>query len=76
LYPLGWNTERITAVCIDLSPYFPGECRLGYSFYSAIGGIIITMICGVLSLKAEKSTMNPSIKRRIEEGNERLVFAK
>jgi LHFPL tetraspan subfamily member protein len=75
-YPLGWSTERITNVCIDLSPYYPGECNLGYSFYAAIAGIVVATICGILSLKAEKSTLNPSIKTRIEEGNERLVFAK
>lgn len=75
LYPMGWGVERIASVCIDISPFFPGECSLGYSFYSAIFAITIAMICGVLSLKAEKASMNPTIKRRIEQGNERLVFA-
>lgn len=75
LYPIGWSTERIASVCVDISPFFPGECSLGYAFYSSIVAIVVTMLCGVLSLKAEKASMNPSIKRRIEEGNERLVFA-
>lgn len=75
LYPLGWSVERIASVCVDISPFFPGECALGYSFYSAIAAIVVAFLCGVLSLKAEKANMNPSIKRRIEEGNERLVFA-
>lgn len=74
-YPLGWNTERITSVCIDMSAFHPGECWLGYSFYSSVMGIVLAMLCGLLSLKAEKSSLDPAIKRRIEEGNERLVFA-
>lgn len=75
LYPIGWNSERIASVCIDVSPFYPGECSLGYSFYSALFAIGVSMICGVLSLKVEKVSMDPSIKRRIEEGDERLVFA-
>lgn len=75
LYPIGWDSERISSVCIDCSPFYTGECSLGFSFYSSIFAITISMLCGVLSLKAEKASMNPSIKRRIEEGNERLVFA-
>lgn len=75
LYPIGWSTDRIALVCVDISPFFPGECSLGYAFYSSIIAIVVSMLCGVLSLKAEKASMNPSIKRRIEEGNERLVFA-
>ena len=75
LYPIGWSVSRISQVCVDISPYHPGECSLGYSFYSAIAAILVSMLCGILSLTAEKASMNPSIKRRIEEGNERLVFA-
>jgi LHFPL tetraspan subfamily member protein len=75
-YPFGWQIDsRISIICIDISPFYPGECDLGFSFYSAVVGVVISMVCGVLSLKAEKASMNPSIKRRIEEGNERLVFA-
>lgn len=30
LYPLGWNVEsRIANVCLDLSPFHPGDCSLG-----------------------------------------------
>lgn len=75
LYPIGWTVQRIASVCVDISPYHPGECTLGYSFYCAIAAIVVAMICGILSLKAEQASMNPNIKRRIEEGNERLVFA-
>lgn len=74
-YAFGWSADRIAAVCIEISSFHPGDCELGYSFYSSIVGIIISMLCGLLSLKAEKASMNPTIKRRIEEGNERLVFA-
>lgn len=75
-YPLGFEHERISSVCIDMSYFHPGECLFGYSFYAAVVGIALAMLCGVLSLKAEQATLNPSIKRRIEEGNERLVFAR
>lgn len=75
LYPIGWSTQRIETVCVDISPFYPGECSLGYAFYSSIIAITLAMLCGVLSLKVEQASMNPSIKRRIEEGNERLVFA-
>lgn len=73
LYPIGWDSERITSVCMG-SPFYPGECSLGYSFYSSIFSIVIAFLCGVLSLKAEKASLNPSVKRRIEEGDERIVF--
>jgi LHFPL tetraspan subfamily member protein len=76
VYALGWENERISSVCIDMSYFHPGECSLGYSFYAAVLGIALAMVCGVFSLKAEKATLNPSIKRRIEEGNERLIFAR
>lgn len=75
LYPIGWSSERIASVCLDISPFYSGECSLGYSFYSALVAIVVSMFCGVLSLKVEKVSMDPRIKRRIEEGNERLVFA-
>lgn len=75
LYPIGWSSERIASVCIDISPFYPGDCSLGYSFYSSLIAIVTSMLSGVLSLKAEKVSLDPSIKRRIEEGNERLVFA-
>lgn len=75
LYPIGWSSERIASVCLDISPFYPGECSLGYSFYSSLIAIVVAMFCGVFSLKAEKVSMDPTIKRRIEEGNERLVFA-
>lgn len=75
LYPIGWGVDRIASVCIDMSPFYLGECSLGYSFYSAIAAIAVSMLCGILSLTAEKASMDPTIQRRIEEGNERLVFA-
>lgn len=75
MYPIGWNSERIAQVCVDISPFYPGECSLGYSFYASIFAILVSMLCGVLSLTAEKASLNPQIQRRIEEGNERLVFA-
>lgn len=75
-YPLGFEHERISSVCIDMSYFHPGECSFGYAFYAAVLGIVLAMLCGLLSLKVEKATLNPSIKRRIEEGNERLVFAR
>lgn len=59
-----------------MSYFHPGECSFGYAFYAAVLGIVLAMLCGLLSLKVEKATLNPSIKRRIEEGNERLVFAR
>lgn len=74
LYPIGWGSERIAQVCTDISPFYPGECTLGYSFYAAIVAIVVAMLCGLLSLTAEKASLNPQVKRRIEEGNERLVF--
>ncbi|CAO1368709.1 unnamed protein product [Diamesa tonsa] len=72
-YPIGWGNDRVVALCGDSSPFYPSDCSIGYSFYSAVAGIFCCFICGFVSLKAEKANMSTTVKRRLEEGGEKLV---
>lgn len=73
LHPLAWNAKRMIKLCgTEVEPYYLGECSIGWAFYSAVAGTLISFICAGISLCAEKSNMNPRVKRRIEEG-EKLV---
>lgn len=74
IYPLGWNIERISSVCIDSSAFSPGECAVGYSLYASVAGILFSMCSGVFSLQAEKSSMSENVQRRLEDCGEHLVF--
>ncbi|XP_055374568.1 LHFPL tetraspan subfamily member 2a protein [Condylostylus longicornis] len=73
LHPLGWGAKRVIILCgSDSEAFNPGMCTIGFSFYSAIFGIILCFICAGISLKAEASNMRAHVKRRVEEGD-RLV---
>ncbi|RXM99053.1 Lipoma HMGIC fusion partner-like 2 protein [Acipenser ruthenus] len=69
LYPAGWGSQKVQDYCgHDASPYKVGECSLGWAFYTAIGGTVLTFICAVLSAQAEIATSSDRVQEEIEEG--------
>ncbi|KAJ8263093.1 hypothetical protein COCON_G00155500 [Conger conger] len=69
LYPAGWGSDKVLSYCgADASPYKLGLCSLGWAFYTAIGGTVLTFICAVFSAQAEIATSSDKVQEEIEEG--------
>ncbi|XP_018904992.1 LHFPL tetraspan subfamily member 2 protein isoform X2 [Bemisia tabaci] len=57
IYMFGWGTKRVERLCgRDSGSFMTGECSLGWAFYTAIIGIVLTFISGCLSMAAQKAT--------------------
>lgn len=69
LYPAGWGCQKAVAYCGHYaSAYKPGDCSLGWAFYTAIGGMVLTFICAIFSAQAEIATSSDKVQEEIEEG--------
>uniref|UniRef100_A0A8C5SFE1 LHFPL tetraspan subfamily member 2 n=1 Tax=Laticauda laticaudata TaxID=8630 RepID=A0A8C5SFE1_LATLA len=69
LYPAGWGCQKAISYCGPYaSAYKLGECSLGWAFYTAIGGTVLTFICAVFSAQAEIATSSDKVQEEIEEG--------
>ncbi|XP_006626784.1 LHFPL tetraspan subfamily member 2b [Lepisosteus oculatus] len=69
LYPAGWGSDKVLNYCgTEASPYKVGQCSLGWAFYTAIGGTVLTFICAVFSAQAEIATSSDKVQEEIEEG--------
>ncbi|XP_004645792.1 LHFPL tetraspan subfamily member 2 protein [Octodon degus] len=69
LYPAGWGCQKAVDYCGPYaSAYKPGDCSLGWAFYTAIGGTVLTFICAVFSAQAEIATSSDKVQEEIEEG--------
>ncbi|XP_063114464.1 LHFPL tetraspan subfamily member 2 protein [Cavia porcellus] len=69
LYPAGWGCQKAVDYCGHYaSAYKPGDCSLGWAFYTAIGGTVLTFICAVFSAQAEIATSSDKVQEEIEEG--------
>eukprot|EP00079_Xenopus_tropicalis_P032465 XP_017946236.1 PREDICTED: lipoma HMGIC fusion partner-like 2 protein isoform X2 [Xenopus tropicalis] len=69
LYPAGWGSQKVVGYCGHYAAaYKLGECSLGWAFYTAIGGTVLTFICAVFSAQAEIATSSDKVQEEIEEG--------
>lgn len=68
LYPAGWGCQKAIDCGRYASPYKPGDCSLGWAFYTATGGTVLTFICAVFSAQAEIATSSDKVQEEIEEG--------
>lgn len=68
LYPAGWGCQEAIDCGRHASPYKPGDCSLGWAFYTATGGTVLTFICAVFSAQAEIATSSDKVQEEIEEG--------
>lgn len=69
LYPAGWGSEKVQLYCgHDAAPYRTGLCSMGWAFYTAMGGTVLTFICAVFSAQAEIATSSDKVQEEIEEG--------
>lgn len=69
LYPGGWGSEKVKSYCgSEALPFRPAMCSLGWAFYAAIGGLLATFLCSVLSAQAEIATSSDKVQEEIEEG--------
>lgn len=68
LYPAGWGCQKAIDCGRYASPYKPGDCSLGWAFYTVTGGTVLTFICAVFSAQAEIATSSDKVQEEIEEG--------
>ncbi|KAL3975623.1 villin 2 (ezrin) [Sarotherodon galilaeus] len=69
LYPAGWGSDKVKFYCgSDALPFRPFNCSLGWAFYTAIGGLLGTFLCAVLSAQAEIATSSDKVQEEIEDG--------
>ncbi|BES92986.1 unnamed protein product [Nesidiocoris tenuis] len=69
MYASGWGSRRVIRLCgEEAQPFYLGDCSIGWSVYSAILGIILTMITACLSVSAEKTTSSDRVSQHIEKG--------
>ncbi|KAM3599713.1 uncharacterized protein V6R79_010253 [Siganus canaliculatus] len=52
----------------DAAPYRAGLCSMGWAFYTAMGGTVLTFVCAVFSAQAEIATSSDKVQEEIEEG--------
>ncbi len=69
LYPAGWGSDKVQLYCgPDAAPYRAGLCSMGWAFYTAMGGTVLTFICAVFSAQAEIATSSDKVQEEIGEG--------
>lgn len=69
LYPAGWGSNKVQLYCgPDAAPYRAGLCSMGWAFYTAMGGTVLTFVCAVFSAQAEIATSSDKVQEEIEEG--------
>lgn len=69
LYPAGWGSDKVQLYCgPDAAPYRAGLCSMGWAFYTAMGGTVLTFVCAVFSAQAEIATSSDKVQEEIEEG--------
>ncbi|XP_030647868.1 LHFPL tetraspan subfamily member 2b [Chanos chanos] len=69
LYPAGWGSDKVVHYCgSDASLFKVGTCSLGWAFYTALGGTVLTFVCAVFSAQAEIATSSEKVQDEIEEG--------
>lgn len=76
LYPMAWGTARVQNLCgKDASPFYPGECSLGWGLWSAVIGTALTFLSACLSVPAEQSTSSDKVQDQIHEGHTLICLA-
>ncbi|XP_014212029.1 LHFPL tetraspan subfamily member 2 protein [Copidosoma floridanum] len=69
LYLAGWGAERVQRICgAEADAFYLADCSLGWAFYSAVCGILLTFVCAILSGQAEKSTAGNKVQDKVNEG--------
>ena len=69
IYPAGWNSSRVRNICgEEADTFLLAECSLGWAFYGAAAGILLTCFSAVFSIQAEVSTSTDKIQDRILQG--------
>ena len=69
LFPAGWGSDKVQLYCgHDAGPYRAGLCSMGWAFYTAMGGTVLTFLCAVFSAQAEIATSSDKVQEEIEEG--------
>ncbi len=63
------GSDKVQGYCgPDASAYQLGLCSMGWAFYTALGGTVLTFICAVFSAQAEIATSSDKVQEEIEEG--------
>ncbi|XP_015608328.1 LHFPL tetraspan subfamily member 2 protein [Cephus cinctus] len=76
LYAAGWGAERVRRMCgVESDAFYLADCSLGWAFYSAVIGVLLTFVCAVLSGQAEKSTASDKVQDKMNEGKTLICLA-
>ncbi|KAK7895902.1 hypothetical protein WMY93_021227 [Mugilogobius chulae] len=67
--PCWLGSDKVQLYCgPDAAPYRAGLCSMGWAFYTAMGGTVLTFVCAVFSAQAEIATSSDKVQEEIEEG--------
>ncbi|XP_058798354.1 LHFPL tetraspan subfamily member 2 protein [Phymastichus coffea] len=65
----GWGADRVRRICgIEADAFYLANCSLGWAFYCAVVGIVLTFACAIFSGQAEKSTASDRVQDKMNEG--------
>ncbi|XP_076439222.1 LHFPL tetraspan subfamily member 2 protein-like [Babylonia areolata] len=69
VYPAGWGTDKVKDYCGQYAgPFNMDRCQLGWSFYLAVGGTVLSFLCAMLSIQADSATSCHKVEEEILEG--------
>nr|CAB3263424.1 lipoma HMGIC fusion partner-like 2 protein [Phallusia mammillata] len=69
LFPAGWGSEKVQFDCgKEAGPFNLGTCHIGWAYYAAMFGTLLSFFAAVLSNQAEASTGSESVENDIIDG--------
>ncbi|KAL8568455.1 hypothetical protein ACOMHN_065613 [Nucella lapillus] len=69
VYPVGWGSDKVKGYCGQYAgPFDMDKCTLGWSFYLAVVGTVLTFLSALLSIKADSATSSHKVENQILEG--------
>ncbi|KAK3523960.1 hypothetical protein QTP70_016769 [Hemibagrus guttatus] len=69
LYAAGWGSEKVKQYCgVNSSAYNPALCSVGWAFYTALLGTVLSFISAVFSAQAEIATSSDKVQEEIQQG--------
>nr|XP_002128127.1 LHFPL tetraspan subfamily member 2a protein-like [Ciona intestinalis] len=69
LFPAGWGSERVQFDCgAHTGAFNLGTCHIGWAYYAAMFGTLLSFFCAVMSNQAEASTGSERVENDIIDG--------
>ncbi|CAK8696224.1 LHFPL tetraspan subfamily member 2 protein-like [Clavelina lepadiformis] len=69
LFPAGWGSDKVKEECGHQAAAFNlGTCHIGWAYYAAMFGTLMSFLCAVLSNQAEAATGSETVENDIIDG--------